>query len=109
MIGVKIERGADKTTVAVKINDAPITDISGAKLHLPGENAALSKDGTEISPETQNDSETIFAVEETGEYDTKDTTDDKSDIALYFVVGVLAAVLLSALIFFAKKVRQHRK
>ncbi len=108
-ISIDINKKANEIEVQLEINDNQITDIKGAKIRIPENNAQLKKDGKEIPPINKRDSSTVFPIDEAGIYNTKDSSgseDKPLAKTLWLGIGIFALCLFILLI---RKVRHYRK
>lgn len=108
-ISIQIDKKPNEIAVSVEINDNQVSDITGAKIRIPDNNAVLKKDEKEIPPISSRDSNTVFQIDETGIYNTIDSagSEEKSfPYALWLGIGIFAICLI---ILAVRRVSHYRK
>lgn len=108
-ISIDIDKKSNEIDVVVEINDKQVTDIKGSKIRIPENNAQLKKGEKEIPPISKHDSITIFPIDETGTYNTRESSSSEHNLppkTLWLGVGISALCLFTLVI---RKVHQYKK
>ena len=108
-ISIDIDKKSNEIAVLVKINDNQVTDITGSKIRIPKNNAVLKKEGKEIPPINKRDFSTVFPIDETGTYNTIDSSGSEEKPlpkTLWLGIGISALCLFVLVI---RMVSHYRK